>query len=134
MTLDNSIQGFCYHLPDLSAWPSWASGSQGPGFLSASTVPVQGLAQNQCPMCVERSPSVTVTVSQTNGGKAVPWGHRNKPDSVLILKVLPVWPGKDWQVHLELQWTVCCRNDRGQTQALWDTEEGESNWGHAASL
>lgn len=94
------------------------------GFLSASTVPAQGLAQNWCPMCVERSPSVTVTESQTSGGKAVLWGHRKKPDSVLILKVLPEWPGGDWQVHLELQWTVCYRNDGGQTQGLWGHRGG----------
>lgn len=29
MTLDSSAQGFCYQLPDLSAWPDWASRSQG---------------------------------------------------------------------------------------------------------
>lgn len=50
--LDNSIQGFCFQLLDLSAWPGWASRVQGRSQISLCP---QGLAQSWCPVSGQKS-------------------------------------------------------------------------------
>lgn len=117
---DSSIQGFCYQLPDLSTRPGSSFGSQG---AVGVTVPVQGLAHRSCPVHWQRTcfiagllltPSDSILTPFTRShahGQDVMWGDRDNPDSALILRVLPVWPGR-------AKWTVCYRADGGQPGAL----------------
>ena len=117
VTLDSSIQGF------VISFQICLLGQAGllevRGLLDSSLRPqhqYRGLVQRECPVSGQRthfiaglpltpfkasfdSPSVTVSKSQAHG-QAVLWRDRDKPDSVLILKVLPVWPGR-------AKWTAC---------------------------